>query len=109
MLTTNNCSALIGGATLSNKINGAEMAREKEVVIKKYINTTSLPYQIGGKPVLPGDPFNADSGNVYVNQLVGAGDAVEVTKDNEKDITAKYAPLKANYLKSREPKKKEQK
>ena len=78
---------------------------------KKYINSTSLPYQISGNPVLPGDTFNADSGNVYVNQLVGAGagDAVEVTKDNEKELFAKFAPLKTNYLKSIEPKKKEQK
>ena len=76
---------------------------------KKYINSTSLPYQISGNPVLPGDTFNADSGNVYVNQLVGAGDAVEVTKDNEKELVAKFAALKTNYLKSIEPKKKEQK
>lgn len=97
MLTTNSISSII-----KNKIIGDQMALEK----KKFINANTLPYQIDGAPVLPGEIFTAEP-TVYIQQLIGAGTAVEITKETEKELTAKYAPLKEAWLASQKPKTKE--
>ena len=102
MLTTQNITAIIGGGNLNKNNNGDKMALE----IKKFINANTLPYQIDGHPVLPGELFTVKN-DVYIQQLVGAGTAVEVTKENEKELTAKYAPLKEVWLASQKPKTKE--
>lgn len=74
--------------------------------IKKFINANTLPYQVDFKPVLPGEIFSTKN-DVYMQQLTGAGAAVEVTKENEKELLVKYAPFKEAYLASQKPKVKE--
>lgn len=102
MLTTEKTAALIGGGNLKNKNDGDQMALEK----KKFINANTLPYQIDGQPILPGETFVTEN-TVYIQQLIGAGTAIEVTKENEKELTAKYASLKEAWLASQKPKGKE--
>lgn len=84
MLTMKNNSALVKGAQNNEEV----MAK------KKFINSGEFSYGIGGKTILPGEIFESES-NVHISQVIGAGNAVELTKENEKELLAKYAKKKS--------------
>ena len=101
-LTTINSSALIGGASLSNKNNGDAMAAKK-----KYLNVSEFPYVIDGESKAPGDFFETEP-SVNILQLIGAepSRAIEITKENEKSLNEQAPKIKAAYVERTTPKKK---
>ena len=85
-----NNPALVKGAGILNQKSEIEMAEVKKI---KVINAGELPFGYNNKPVHPGEIVEMVK-DVHVQQDLGRGNIIEVTKENEKELIAKYAPKK---------------
>lgn len=84
-----NNPALVIGAGIINENGEIKMAEVKKI---KVINAGELPFSYNKKPVYPGEIVEVVK-DVHVSQDLGRGNIIEVTKENEKELTAKY-PVK---------------
>ena len=85
--------------TLTTKdLNGFIKGSQKIILEEKMklLQTSTMSFAVKGKPVIPGEFFEIEK-DVYVSQMIGNGSAVEVTKDNEKDLQKKSEELKKAY------------
>lgn len=87
MSTTNNSSALIGGANLSNKNLGETMAGKV-----KLICVSELPYAVKTNTVSYGDVFEEEG--QPVRELLGSGKAIEYSDEAIKKIKEQLAVQK---------------
>ena len=82
-----NNPALVKGGDILNENCEKKMAAQIKI---RVINAGELPFGYNGKPVLPGDIIEVVK-DVHVQQDLGTGNLIEVTKENEKELIAKYA------------------